>query len=244
MARGAFFYPRAETNPKNKPLFTMKNYLKNLLLAGALFALVFVAAAPASAQTPQSLSFIGTGGDGYNLAITPSATFSYGGTNTYAKGYHSVSTLTPYTNSTTGLVQSNWLTTNAPNWFTNTSGISDVGLWANRDGTPPNANIAVDIVGINAAFTNIVTFNFATVPGIVPPGSGLTLNQSTSSNGTFAFAVTGNGTTDVVLTTNVSTTILQGNRTLRLVSVVTTNAGTNGSVVGCWFNGFKPTGAE
>ena len=52
--------------------------------------------------------------------------------------------------------------------------------------------------------------------------------------------MTGTGTTPVIITTNLPTAFLQGNKAVRLLAVEWTNAGTNGAVTGLFLNGFKP----
>lgn len=185
----------------------------------------------AFAQSGQTLSFI----NGYNLQVTATSTNSYSGTNTFAKGY-------TITNSAAYPPVSAY----SPIWKTNTQAFSDVTLWADRDGTPPNVNITVRIKGLNANFTNTGTFRFASISALsmssdYPPG---TFIPCTSSNGQFAFTVTGNGTNDVVFPTNAPSYLLQGSRALRLTGVEWSNAGTDGTIVGAWLDGYKPAGAE
>jgi hypothetical protein len=220
-----------------------KSFLKLAMVAVASFAL----AVTAIAQTPTSLSFIGNG-DGYNLLLNADTTNTTTSTNVWAQGYHTASVLMPYTNASSGLVQSNWMTTNAPNWFTNTiGGISDVNLWANRDGTALIGNINVDMYGMNGWFTNQVHFTFQTIGG-GGGNNGIPANiaDSTAQN-TWEFMLTGNSSNHVSLSTNIPTGFLQGARRLRLT--VSTPAqglqhGTNGWITGVWLNGYKPTGAE
>ena len=199
-----------------KSLFT-------LMLFAALFGFL---AASASAQTAQSKPFF----SGYNLAVTATSTNTFNATNTYAKGFYVTNSGTyPYTSSIVALT------------VTNTAGIADVQLWADRDGSSPAANISVQLAGLNAAFTNTGLFKFATVPAVSdsPEYQAVSFLPATV-NGSFSVAITGNGTTHVVVATNLPTSVLQGARKLRLTSVEWTNAGTNGTVVGVWLNGYKP----
>ena len=209
----------------------------------ALFAFIMVIGLlsaftlPAMAQNHQSQSFL----NGFNLQVTATSTNTYTGTNIYAKGYSYTNAPYAYTNSLNGLVTSNYISVLVPNYVTNTAGVADVTLWANRDGTAPNANISAQLVGINAAFTNTATFKFAGIPVAnlspsYPPG----LFTNATINSQFSFSVTGNGTTPVVITTNLPTAFLQGNAGVRLLAVEWSNAGTNGAVTGLFLNGYKP----
>ncbi|MDE2100602.1 MAG: hypothetical protein KGL39_25385 [Patescibacteria group bacterium] len=208
----------------------------------ALCATLIMASVSAFAQSGQSLNFIGSGGGGGNaqgnsgnMWIVPATTNLFNGTDTYQKGgtiaYGSI------TNPLSGITYTNGQI--VPTYVTNTSGIADVRLWANRDGTPLLGSIGVDVNGINAAFTNTLTFNFATLA----TSAGL---PSTSAQNQFSFSIAGNGTNDVVMLTNLPTGLIQGAQTLRLTSYASSQpgaaAGTNGFIVGIWLNGYKPDG--
>ena len=210
-----------------------------LALAIAVAALVNF---NAQAQTGQSLPFIGQGGSGVDagfngyLQIFPGVTNTFNVSAPYAKGSFITNVLTSFTNSANGLVTTGYISQLQPTYVTNASWTSDVRLWGNRDGSAAIANISVDINGLNAAFTNQVTFNFAT-------GGADTAPVNTGAQNAFSFTMVGNGTNDVVLSTNLSQAYLQGNRRLRLTSIwPSTNgvsSGTNGTVVGVWLNGFS-----
>jgi hypothetical protein len=213
-------------------------FTKSILAIVILCALAFTA----SAQSPTSLSFIGAGGSGGTpegatgyLWMTPTSTNLNGAaTLIYQKGTYKAFGTTAITNALNPSVTY----TNGqliPLYVTNSSGIRDVELWGNRDGTAAIANLSVHVIGVGAAFTNVVTLNFATIPanGDLPV---------TTGSGLFSFAITGNGLTDAVASTNISASAIQGCRKLRLLSVVNTNAGTNGFLVNAWVNGFKPAG--
>lgn len=202
----------------------------------------------AFAQTSVSLPFIGVGGNGLGglvpqglsgyLQITAQSTNSYGSSSlAYVRGGFLGYAGMTYTNPYSGTVFTGATNGVLPTYVTNAAAIGDVDLWANRDGTALVGNISAQINGISAAFTNIVTFNFATINGGGVP--------VTTGAGLVSFSMTGNGTNDVVVQTNllVSTTI-QGARKLRLLNVASTNQGTNGQVVNVWLNGAKPAGAE
>ena len=218
----------------------MKKYL---IILTAVLALAF----SARAQQGVSLPFIGYGGNGVdtygpggNMLIPTKSTNSYNTTNVFAKGYTITNTATSITNSANGLVINGYVSTVVATMVTNTSGIQDVILWANRDGTAPIASIGADIYGASANFTNIVTFNFAVVPT-------LDGNAATAAQNLWSFSVTGNGTNDVVISTNLPTALLQGNRKLRLSSVastVGTNNGDAATLVNVWLNGYKPAGND
>ena len=196
----------------------------------------------AFAQMGTSLPFIGQGDNtiggqiptdisGY-LQFNASSTNSYGSTNVWVmRGYNWYSGLN-YTNPYSGVVYN----TNSivPVFVTNTAAIGDVDLWANRDGTTPVANISATIAGQTSAFTNTVTLNFALING-----GGYVVTTGTGSG--LTFSMTGNGTNIVTVQTNllVSATV-QGARRIRLNNLASTNAGTNGWLVNCWVNGYKP----
>lgn len=211
------------------------------LLAGVFFTTVTTTTICAFAQSGQSLPFIGAGQDNaYNgyLQIAPGSTCNFGATNlAYAKGSYLTNVPTAVTNPANGLVINTYLSQVYPNYVTNADGIADVTLWANRDGSAPIANVAADINGVSALFNNTVTFNFAAGP----TPNGLVANQAQNL---WSFTMTGNGTNDVVLSTNVPQSFLQGQRKLRLVSVTESGGGTNGQVVNVWFDGYKAAPAE
>lgn len=209
------------------------NYLFRTLLACFLIGIYAALVLPTMAQTYQSKSFLA----GFNLQVSSTngaayiGTNSFGGTNIYAKGYTVTNSGTyPYVSSYSATL------------VTNTSAIQDVALWADRDGSPPSANISVQLSGLNASFTNIFQLRFATIPArsassSYPPGF---FQPATSANGLFTFTITGNGTNAVVLSTNLPTAILQGAQGLRLLEISSSNAGTNGTVAGIFLNGYTP----
>lgn len=201
-------------------------FIKSIIIAVALCAPVLV-----QAQSGQTLSFI----NGYNLAVSASNTNSFGLTNTYASGF-------TVTNSGTYPYVSAY----SPIYKTNASAFSDVTLWADRDGSTPSVGISVDMFGLNASFTNIATFRLAAVPASSESFDyqAVTFLAATAAQNQFVFQVTGNGTNHVVISTNFPSGVLQGARRLRLTAIEWTNAGTNGTVVGTWLNGYKPAGAE
>jgi hypothetical protein len=222
----------------------MKLFNKIIVTVG-----ICMATLGAFAQSGVSLPFIGQGNgtdgglvpqglSGY-LQITPYTTNSYGATNTYVKGGFLDYAGMSYTNPVTGVVYTGTTNGALPIYVTNTAAFSDIDLWANRDGSALVGNISADVVGYGATFTNTVGFNFAVIDG-----GGLPINTGTGSG--LQFSLTGNGTNDVEVQTNllVSTTI-QGARKLRLLSVTSTGVGTggtNGQVRNVWLNGYKPGG--
>jgi len=187
----------------------------------------------AEAQSGVSLSFL----NGYNLTVATNTTYTAGTTtNIYAKGFTVTNSATyPYTASY------------SPTPVTNANWSSDVPLWANRDGTQPLCNISVQTVGIGSIGTNVMTFTFAAVPAWSdsPDYLPITFLAGTGSGNQFSFSVTNNGTTAVVLATNVPAAFMQGARKLRLKTIAVAGAtGTNATIAGIWLNGFKPPGAE
>ncbi len=198
------------------------------MVALMLFCLLLgLLGADASAQTAQSMPFL----NGYNLAVVSTTTNLFNGTNIYAKGFYVTNSGTyPYTSSIVAVT------------VTNTGAITDVPLWANRDGTTPLANISVQIHGLNAAFTNTGLFKFAAIPAQsrsanYPPGL---LQPATAAQNLLSFSVTGNGTNVVCLASNLVTASFQGSRAIRFLGVEWTNAGTNGFVDGVFLNGSTP----
>lgn len=213
----------------------------------AVLAVALLAPVAAFSQSAQELPFIGPGGGGVSplgaspgwLQFTSLSTNSFGSPNlAYIKNYVVTNILQSFTNSANGLVTTGYVSSVAANYVTNASGYNDVTLWADRDGTAPDANLTLDINGINANFTNTVTFNFTF---LTPYGV-----QLTGAQNLFAVTLTGNGTNDVALSTNVPQLVLQGQRRMRLASIVSTGPasnGTNGQAM-VWFDGYKPGPAE
>ncbi len=206
----------------------MKKTSFKIIIGLCLLGLLAFLTSSSHAQTAQSKPFL----SGFNLQVVQTTTNTFNATNIYAKGFvFTNSGPYPYTSSIVNVL------------VTNTAGIGDVQLWANRDGTAPSANISVQIHGVSSIFTNTGLFKFATIPvdtrsANYPPGL---FQPGTSANNLWSFSVTGNGTNVVVISTNVPTALLQGNRGLRFLAVEWTNAGTNGFVDGAFLNGFTPT---
>lgn len=120
-----------------------------------------------------------------------------------------------------------------PTEVTNTVAIADVPLWINRDGTTANAAIAVDFVETALAPSNNWTFTFAAlpIPGVV----------ATETQNKFVFTINGNGTTKVVLSTNLPTSVLQGAYGLRLLTCTpSASATTNTTFHGIYLIGGPP----
>jgi hypothetical protein len=226
----------------------MKLFNKIIVTVG-----ICMATLGAFAQSSVSLPFIGQG-NGTDSGLVPqglsgylqmftngtaSRTFSYGdSTLTYVKGGFLGYAGMNYTNPVTGAVFTGTTNGALPIYTTNSAGFADVALWANRDGSAPIANVSARINGYDANFTNLVTFTFATINGGGHP-------VTTGTGSSVAFSMTGNGTNDVEIQTNLFTSaVLQGARGLRLLSVVSANANTNGNgqVVNLWLNGAKPGG--
>lgn len=127
----------------------------------------------------------------------------------------SISTSTNISNSTNTFGTTNQYMVNGV-WKTNATGFVLVSGFANRDGTPPNANISISLCGTNSTATNLVTFEFRRVAN---SRSGVT---SGGANDTFSFNVTATGTTPVVMSTNVPTTFLQGIKQVELYQIRST----------------------
>lgn len=239
-------------------------------IVGALLALAPVM--PAVAQQQTARSFIAAGGSGssqgwngfmaINAPVQAPTTNVFGGTNVWSRGFYVTNILTAITNPANSLVITGYVSAAFPYWVTNTSGISDVGLWGNRDGSAAIASIMVDINGgglfatngPNGTFTNVVRFDFAAEG---PPVMGVPNTASTApfmggsavataSQNLFTFYATGNGSNDVVIITNLPQSFLQGATSLRMLDAIcTTNGnatasnGTNGQIVGVWLLGYQ-----
>lgn len=203
-----------------------------LALLGAVFVI------NAEAQNFQSASFL----NGFSFQVSATATNLYNTTNTYANRVVVTNVLVNITNSANGLVIQGYLSTNQPVFVTNTAAIQDCDLWEDRDGTVPAANISCDIVGTNSAFTNVITFYFASIANVNGYIGGPAPLPGTTAQNLFSFSVTGTGTTNAVVATNLPSNFMTGVRRIRLLSVGATNAGTNGVVNGIWLNGYHPVG--
>ncbi|MDE2098693.1 MAG: hypothetical protein KGL39_15675 [Patescibacteria group bacterium] len=195
--------------------FTKNCLLKICLLPALLLGLPLAA----RAQNFQSESFI----NGSNLLVTVGNPVTYGSSNlVYAAG-------SMQTNSGTYPYVSSW----APIWHTNASGIQDCGLWANRDGSAAVASISADVSGI-AGGTNTLTFNFA----VVPHGS----RAATLAQNLWSFSFKKDDNVDDIVATNLPAGLLQGCAGLRLLSIVPTgvSGNTNYTVNAIRLNGFHP----
>lgn len=116
---------------------------------------------------------------------------------------------------------------------TNTSMIVDVGNWAYKNGEPQaNANVTFRLVGTAATLTNTITAVFARV------GDGV--NAATSSGSQWSVGITPNGTTEVVVCTNVPSYMLTGNAKIRLLTLTSGSGNTNALFKAITFNGFLP----
>ena len=220
----------------------MKQINKFLVTVG-----ICMATLGAFAQTSVSLPFIGQGNgtdgglvpqglSGY-LQIQKQTTNSYNSsTVAYVKGGFLGYSGMNWTNPFSGVVYTGTTNGALPIFVTNSAAFQDVDLWANRDGTALVGNISATIQGYASIFTNVVSFNFATVNG----GGQVT---TTGAGSLLTFDVTGNGTNVLTVQTNLLVSAsIQGARRLRLLSVYSNNAGTNGQVVNVWLNGAKPGG--
>lgn len=124
---------------------------------------------------------------------------------------------------------------------TNATGIADVSLWGNRDGSAPIANLNISLCGTNAAATNIITFVLQTIANDrfkLSPSTNLL--ATTGAQNRFTVAVTANGTTPVVVSTNVPASFMQGAQYVRLSSFGSSNAGTNVFINDVSLNGYAP----
>lgn len=252
----------------------MKKFKSRFTRAALVAALLSIAtiAMPTFGQQFTPRSFLGAGGSGasqgwngfmaLNAPQQATTTNAFGGTNVWSRGFYVTNVLTAITNPANSLVITGYVSAAFPNWVTNTSGISDVDLWGNRDGSAAIASIMVDINGgglfatngPNGTFTNVVRFDFAAegppVMGVPNTTAGAPFmggsRAATASQNLFSFTATGNGSNDVVIITNLPQSFLQGAQSLRMLDAIcTTNGsatasnGTNGQVVGVWLLGYQ-----
>lgn len=217
-----------------KKFFSMFARLFKPAIAFLILAVLLLALTTTGhAQGFQSRSFLGDGIT--NVLIVngalPAGTTVVVATNSYA-GY-TAATLVIQTGTNIFGTNANFM--KAGVGYSNAPAFADVPLWANRDGSVATANISAHIRGVNVAFTNVLTFHFYAVP------RGNKLAATGAQNG-FTFTMTGNGTNDVLLATNLPTVFCQGSGALRLLDITPSNAGTNGALISCALNGFSPTG--
>lgn len=189
-----------------------KNFKLSVLVGLFLVGIALVS----PAQSFNTSSFL----TGQDVLITNSQTVTYGQTAIYTK-YGSTWGAGYSTNATT------------PN-YTNTQAIIDLPLWANRDGTVPVANVSIHLLGTDATGTNTLTFLFVGVP------RGQGYSASTSSQNQWSVAVAANGTTDVILATNIPTANFQGCGAIRLKTVTSGAAGGTVQIRSVALNGFRP----
>lgn len=206
----------------------MKNKIENLIARVGLTVSVFIlglalVAQPAVAQslTPLEGSFL----MGNNLVIKPlvaanlQGTNYYAGTNEWVKGGIRInSTLNGF------LVNSNAVN------VTNTAALTDVSLFANRDGSTPSTAINAIFKGVDARSTNTLIFKLVTVSH----GA-----AETEAINKWQFAISANGTSLVNIRTNLPAGFLQGASQLRLASIESAD-GSNVVLNYFALKGFKP----
>lgn len=110
---------------------------------------------------------------------------------------------------------------------------NDVSLWANPDGSVPSLNITLTALATNASGSNTFTFVFRPI------------HVSNYVDTVRLFTVTlpnTNSTLRTTMTTNVPTSLVQGAKSLRLVSVSTSDEAGNAAAIttGAWLTGFAP----
>ena len=227
--------------------------IKNILLM--LLALLGISLAT-QAQSARSISFLNG-----SYLIVP-----YGPASSVSTNYYSGSV-------TNMLYVNKWIQTNSTTYpyvssyspsYTIGSGMADVPLWANRDGTAPLANLAVAFSDFSTiANTNTLTFTlttFASGVASAAPGAPAFINTQAQNQWSFTSPVS-NGTNWIAISTNIPTGFLQGAHRVRL-TVTAGPIGTNNSggttiitgsysspvtntvngwqLAGAWINGFTP----
>ena len=208
--------------------------LTKILIVGAM---VCVGSLIAEAQSFQSLPFV----NGWNLYLTNGvAVTTASSTEIYTKSWVQTNAITYQTNGTTIYTNYNGASSYAPVYVTNTAGITDLNLWANRDGSVALVNLSADIVGYNASFTNLITIVFTPVSyesGAAKYGQ-LTYPSTSPS---FSWAINANGLTHVVVSTNLPASFIQGCKALHITSITPSSetASTNGCI-NINLNGYKP----
>lgn len=158
----------------------------------------------------------------YLQAGNPGVTNSLLGTNT---GLYYQSKLSYSTNSTGSITVGN--------------AFQDVPMWADGLGDlSGNMAITIAVCGEHANVTNVATFTF------LRSGDGQNFATGTGVADAFTVAVTANGTTQVVVTTNLPSVFMQGARVIRLQSIgLPTNSvalTTNLYINAVGIHGFRP----
>lgn len=203
----------------------MKTKIKHFIGAGPVCVAIGLSLlslpAAAQSQTPFEGSFL----LGNNLMIKPLVSASlqgtnlFGGTNEWVRGGIVINS-----NRTAFLLSSNAFN------VTNTSAITDVGLWYDRDGSTPLCAISAVFRGVDARSTNTLIFKFVTVSH----GA-----SDTDAQNKWQFQASANGTTLVSLRTNIPTGWFQGGSQVRLASVESAD-GSNVVLHYFALKGYKP----
>ena len=130
----------------------------------------------------------------------------------------------------------------APWYHTNISAIVDVPLWANRDGSTPNATLAGVVCGFVGGVngSNTLTFRFASVIRGIPFNMNSTATQNTT-NYTWSYTMTATGPT-TAFAIPIPGTFLANAHNVRCTAIESAgaNGGTNCVLYALDLMGFTP----
>lgn len=183
------------------------------------------------------------------MILSQGLTNYWGQTNTWIQGPINT-TNNPTTGNNTspgipvpGIPLYNLGTNAAAPWFhTNTAAIVDVPLWANRDGTTPNATLAGVVGGFaNGSYgSNTLTFRFASVIRGIAFNMNSTGVQNTT-NYTWSYTMTATGPT-TAFAIPIPSTVLANAHNLRCTAIESAgaNGGTNCILYSLDLMGFTP----
>lgn len=194
-----------------------KNLFKTMSVLVVLVFALIVSAFQASAQSFYAADFLA----GTDMRVGGASTNYYGSTNEIVK-FGSLYGPAYITNSAM-----------AYNWVTNSKAIQDVAFFADRDGLPTHVSLSAHVYS-TGVWTNPVIFKFSGVP------RGVGEAVSLSAQNQFQFAVSVNGTNDVVISTNFPTAAFQGCGAIRLTAVGQASGTTNVWVKYVALTGFRP----
>lgn len=124
--------------------------------------------------------------------------------------------------------------TNSGNAILTPAATRDVDVFDNRNGDPASTSLLIALCGDNAAATNTITFVFG--------HSANGIDYGTGSADKISITMTANGTNQVIVSTNVVASFVQGQAKLRLLSysALASAGSTNIYLNALGFSGFIP----
>lgn len=195
----------------------MNTKIKNLLVLALGVVALAVSAFQAPAQSFYASDFLA----GTDMRVAGASTNYYAQTNEIVK-FGSLYGPAYITNSALTY-----------NWVTNSKAIQDVPFFADRDGLPTHVSLSAHVYS-TGIWTNPVIFKFSGIPR--GPNEAVSLAVQNQ----FQFAVSVNGTNDVVISTNFPTALFQGCGGIRLTAVGQATGTTNIWVKYVALTGFRP----